>query len=356
MVGMWYADGEFIMRGQVLPMWISSTILGIIFSVFIGSYGYAITYQFRAQAAADSAANAAVAIQSLEFNQMIEILYATGVEEYRIRHLLESLRLVANYSGGCNVTQSCPKVWTNLVHAYKRSLYRYDTDAHVLNNITSAMSFVHQIYPDEQNLIQQINASCQKKNTLSYSLKCNSAFHFYLDSAQVRTSSLNAVQEDAQTNLISNYSSITAQNAPNRDVFAPVAVQVTVCVEVPSIFPAILGNAGTPTIVIAHGAATDAQVEEDWIQPGNAINPVTKKQYQPKETYGMSDPSGANWYSVDFGGNASTTQYAPGNIANSSIQSNISNEEYSARTGWWGPIPIMPFTKGKAISKSRCPA
>lgn len=344
------------MRGQVFPMWLSSTIFGIIFAVFIASFGNAITYQYRAQAAADSAANAAVAIQSLNFNQMIESLYATGVEEYRIRHLLESLRLVANYSGGCDITKSCPEVWTNLVHAYKQSLYRYDADARALNDIISTLSFTDQIYPNEQNLIQQMNASCKNKTTLSYSLKCNSLYHFYLDSAQERTSNLGDVQEDAQTNLISNYSPISAQSAPNVDAFAPVAVQVTVCIDVPALFPKILGIAGASTPVIARGAATNAQVEEDWIQPGNAINPVTQLPYQPEETYGMSDPTGTNWYTVDFGGNASTTQYTSGNVSNSSIQSNISNEEFSARTGWWAPIPIMPFTSGKAISSSKCPS
>jgi hypothetical protein len=336
------------MRGQTLPLWLANIIITCVFACAIGSYGNIITYQFRAQAVADSAANAAVAVQAQEFNQMIEGLYAAGVEEYRIRHLLESIRVASMYSGGCYVTGTpCYVVFPKLVNAYRSSLYKYDRDARFINDVTATMD-QSQLKLDVNKLLNQIAEACQNptSNSLSTHFNCGatsrSTFKVFRTNIAPRLN-LKAATADGQSNLLPSYSSTGPSNF-NPQFFAPIAVEVRVCAVVPPLFPQLFGNLRKPSIVVARAAATDAMVEQDWMEPGITTNPFTGLPFQPKESYGDPGVDGFNWYAVDFGGNAARTSYMSSDPSNSHTAETINNEEFSARTGWWGPVPIMPFT------------
>jgi hypothetical protein len=385
-------------RGQLLPAWIANILLTMTFMAFLLSYGNVVAYQFRAQSAADSVAAALVNIQAQQFNEMTETLYAADVEEYRLRHHLEALRITANFSGGCDANNTnwpeplismipqptsagaanfgqCPGVWATLVDAYHRSLMRYDADAQILSRITATMN-----YANLQNDIvafndDVVNAACSAAGagsaapTAILPIDCgkkDALFHYNVLKVQQRTAGLKDATMDAMTNELPSYSA-TGTSKAWMDTFAPVAVDVSVCATVPPLFSMSWPLHLTPTIIVARAAATDGIVEEDWLQPGNTVNPATgaaATKFQPYELYApiwdttmntISSGKGFGWYNVDFAGNASQTTYAPntGNAPYGSvIKANIVNQEFSARAGWWGAVPIAPFATTFGASAS----
>ena len=94
-------------RGQVLPIWILG-ILGTFALIFTAlNYGNSLRWHIRAQSAADSAAQATLALQSERWNEMTELLYGMNVEEYRIRHAASTAFCSHRQSsGGCYQTDS----------------------------------------------------------------------------------------------------------------------------------------------------------------------------------------------------------------------------------------------------------
>jgi hypothetical protein len=89
-------------RGQVLPLWIVAILTTFAFTFLSLNYGNQIRMQIRAQNAADAAAQALLAIQTERWNMMTAMLYASSVEEYRIRHILDGILLAENGAGGCD--------------------------------------------------------------------------------------------------------------------------------------------------------------------------------------------------------------------------------------------------------------
>jgi hypothetical protein len=90
-------------RGQLLPMWSMGVIATLVLAFLALNYANSVRWQIRAQNAADSAAQAVVGIQAERWNMMTELLYASNVEEYRIRRQLDSMLLATNFSGGCSM-------------------------------------------------------------------------------------------------------------------------------------------------------------------------------------------------------------------------------------------------------------
>lgn len=347
------------MRGQVLPMWIGTVLMTLVVSLFMASYGNLIAWQFRAQSAADSAANAAVAIQSQEFNQMLAGLYASGVEEYRIRHLLEAMRVTSMSSGGCNTAGEipCQQVWQGLTAAYEKSLYRYRQDVDFVSRVTTTMNYTN-LNNDITQLISQLNTSgTQGSGSLCGTLNCTPGgdrFHFEVVKIIPRTGVKNA-RMDALNIVLPSYFNTGAWTG-NSNVFAPVFVQVAVCVVVPpwfTWFNAAKGGGQNPNTVFATAAATNVMLEQDWLQPGTDQNPYTGNLYQPKEIFGSNDPLlPISWYDVDFGDTTASTAWN-GGVSNSYIGGTVNSEEYLARTGWWGPVPTIPYFAQEAENDLR---
>ena len=80
-------------------------------------------------------------------------------------------------------------------------------------------------------------------------------------------------------------------------------------------------------------------VEQDWLQPGRIVNPVSGGVFQPVEQYAGPFGGGYDWYDVDFGGNT-TQAYESYNVFAAALES----DEFSAYLGWWNAIPIPPYT------------
>jgi hypothetical protein len=327
-------------RGQVFPIWIGSIFLTLVFAFVLVNYANVLTVQIKAQNAADSAAAAVVSIQSQEWNQIDEILYGAAVEEYRLRHLLEGIRLSAQLSGGCNtIGRSCATVYQNMYKAYFQSVYRYDADVQLLSQASTTMGFQN-IYKDGYALLQRLSSSCGSAPTTSLDCGLTYALTGYTARSVVGESSMYPAAILLQGPSANPTSAWPA-------FFAPITVEVSVCSRVDPIFKGFWLLGAFPSVpVVARGAATDAMVVQEWIQPGLDTNPATGKLYQPTEVYGDPAPDGTNWYTVNYGGNtASANPFFPVYTAS------INNDEFSQHIGWWGPIPVYPFTGPKSTQQ-----
>jgi hypothetical protein len=350
-------------RGQTLPLTLGGVIAIIVFGFFAVNYANTLRWQIRAQTAADSAAQALLALQTQQFNVMTATLYATAVEEYRIRHILNGMVLAAHHQGGCvysspaALVQSngCDTVEQDLETAYDAAVGRYTGDVRSLHQVTVNMNF-KSFQNDALALLNQI------KNCSS-ALGGDCAFKYGIPIIKPRDD-MEAVYMDAngvlkpspdnQTALASSVSSVTAP-AFNPNLFAPAEVEVYACATVPSIIPSFMGWTFPPFTAVARGAATPVMVEEDWLQPGTITNLFTKgKAYQPTENFlngiTVSDSTGYDWYNLDYGGNGVVA------VGGKHFVNTITRDEFSVYVGWWNSIPIHPFGGQKDVSAMGCGA
>lgn len=372
-------------RGQVLPMWALGiiTTFGLMFLAL--NYGNAIRWQIRAQNAADSAASAAVGIQAERWNVMTATLYASSVEEYRIRRLLDSLLLTMDQSGGCTGSLnpfdplyksyafgSCNRVYGDLRTAYMRAVNRYGHDVADLHNV-AALSTYTGFKTDANSLLQTLQACSTVASaaspgptatplatpapTASVSPTCgDSSFKYsFAPNGIAQQSNLNNVTEDAQQWQIA-YASTAASASINAELFAPVEVDIVTC----AIVPAILPNFGPihfkPYYAVGRAAAANVMVEQDWLQPGTIVDTQrsgTTALFQPVESVtavASPTPSAAayNWYDVNYGGETNTA------YVNSGVFGfQFSRDDFEAQVGWWGGIPIRPFGGNVVLTGSQ---
>ncbi len=376
-------------RGQVLPLWAMGTITTLVLMFLALNYANAVRYQIRAQNAADSAAQAVVAIQAERWNLMTEMLYASNIEEYRMRRLLDAMLLSINYSGGCSAnTQNfsqpnsstnelslsapphymttyffgdmenegiCNRTYVDLHDNFMRASNRYTQDLQYLNDVTALSSYTNWT-KDANALLGTLATDCNNPGASGNTLHSDGgdcAFKYSMPGAAQRTGLL-SVDEDAQEILVPSlgHTSNIGNDSENAELFAPVKVDIVTCRIVPPIIPSFGPFHLNSTYAIGRAAATDVQMEQDWFVPGALTDParpvplgLSGSAFQPAETYTQSSStdtgngtSAYDWYDVDYGGNVTTAYpsygvfYAP-----------IVNDEMSARFGWWNAIPITPF-------------
>ncbi len=126
-------------RGQVLPVWCLGIVAMLVMVLMAVRYADIVRWQIRAQNAADAAAQAVLALQTQQFNEMNSVLYASAVEEYRIRSILYGLELTAYGNGGCSADSSCPARYAALYAGYLKAVARYREEIVLLNRITANM-------------------------------------------------------------------------------------------------------------------------------------------------------------------------------------------------------------------------
>jgi hypothetical protein len=348
-------------RGQTLPLALGGVIAIIIFGFFALNYANTLRWQIRAQSAADSAAQAMLALQTQQFNVMTQTLYAAAVEEYRLRHILNGMVLASHNQGGCaygnwgqlHSATGCDTIESALQNQYTASVERYTGDVLSLHKVTVNMNFSN-FQADALALLAQIQ-SC------SGSLAGDCAFT-YGTPIIIKRTDMEAVFMDAngvlkpspdnQTVLAS-----TVGTPPlNTDFFAPAQVEVYACATVPSLIPSFLGWTFPPFKAVARGAATPVMVEEDWLQPGTITNPFTPGvPYQPVEYYlsgglTVTDTTGYDWYDLNFGGNGVVA------VGGKHFVNTITKDEFSVYVGWWNSIPIHPFGGAKDLTAMGCSA
>jgi hypothetical protein len=322
------------------------SILGLVGGIL--TYGNRIAWQIRAQNAADAAALGAIGIQTQQFNTVNMLLYSAAVEEYRIRYSLNGAILAMHLSGGCLPRAYSPPTNDCIeeFHAEAESVFlpsvnRYSNVINMLNNVTQGMSVSNQ----EADMTQFVAAL---QNTCGTVTGGDCAFKYEVIAYQTRSGLYN-VDHDAYGILQPNKMR-TSAGTYQASFFAPIKIEVAVCAKTP---PPLVWRFGLPANhVIARSAAQAAIVVQDWIQPGAIYDPNSApglvlfqdpsqetNWYTSTFTSGLGAGSYYDWYTPTYGGNPNTPD-----ASSMRFSSSISQDEFSARTGWWDALPLKPFS------------
>ena len=333
-------------RGQVLPVWCLGIVAMLVMVLMAVRYADIVRWQIRAQNAADAAAQAVLALQTQQFNEMNSVLYASAVEEYRIRTILYGLELTAYGNGGCSIDNSCESRYAALYTAYLKATARYREEVVLLNRVTANMDATTM-----KNDAAALVAHLANGNVCGKTGGDDCAFSYALLNFDKRTP-VYTVQKDARAFITPSYGDYMNAAVGVNASLMPAQTEVAVCADVPSPIPAFLNFKPKPFRVIARAAATAVMVEQDWFQPGQLNNAWTGKRYQPWETWSGSqsnDGLNVDWYITDFGGNGSRA-YPDFN----GYRFGIDHDEFSAFTGWWNSVPIRPYSGTKSDAELGC--
>ncbi len=332
-------------RGQTLPVWVIG-ILGVMSLMFFGlNYGYYLNWQVRTQNAADAAAHAALATQSTPWNQTVTLLYASSIEEFRIRALLQALRYTIQLNSGCiggNVPpsaaaqSSCQADYISLRNQYIKASNRYTNDVVLMNRLTATMSDSNQKH-DAALFVADLGnpLNCSKV----WHGDCSLAGGYNILGGVGVRSGLKEVS--SATNLMirpgPHYQTPTSANL---DLWSPLEIEIAVCKKVKPLIPAFFGLNSKPFTVVARAAATNVMVTQDWVTPGLITNPLNSNSpLQPVETFGSAYGQPINFNSVGYTGDywqaypQQTKDYYLAYIT----QSNVDEE-----MGWWNSVPVKP--------------
>lgn len=394
-------------RGQVLPLWILAIITTFTLTFLALNYGNQIQTQIRAQNAADAAAQALLAIQTERWNMMTSMLYASSVEEYRIRHVLDGMLLAVNGSGGCNSNGrqfnngptygngnngngkgkgkfavsgqgSCGYTYLMLLLQYERAVNRYTADVKLINDITTRATNAN-FNADAQALFLHLKdqANCNTSSTLTPKLDGGDClFQYTLNRVAVRNAQtsgrgLTSALNDSYVVLVPTQgftTSLSPYNTPdyeNQQLFAPPMVDVVVCTKVQPLIPAFGVLGAKPYYAVGRAGATAQIFENDWFQPGQLIDPVraANTYFQPYEQYDAyaNHNDKIDWYGTLYGGLAYTitNRYDSYTQTTQSGYRSIANaNNFSAYTAWWSSIPIDPrkFNPDPVDLSKTCPA
>jgi len=327
-------------------MWCLGIVAMLVMVLMAVRYADIVRWQIRAQNAADAAAQAVLALQTQQFNEMNSALYAAAVEEYRIRTILYGLELTAYGNGGCTTDNSCETRYTALYTAYLKATARYREEVVLLNRITANMDATT-MQSDAGALVTHL----ANPNVCGKTGGGDCAFSYVLLNFDKRTP-VYSVVKDARAFITPSYGDYMNAAVGVNASLMPAQTEIAVCADVPSPIPAFLNFKPKPFRVIARAAATSVMVEQDWFQPGQLNNAWTGTRYQPSETWSGSqsnDGLNVDWYVTDFGGNGSRA-YPDFN----GYRFGIDHDEFSAFTGWWNSVPIRPYSGTKSDSELGC--
>jgi hypothetical protein len=281
-------------RGQTLPVWGLGVTALLALLFFLGNYVNVFAWHVRAQNAAESAAATALTVQANVFNEESMVLYATAVNENRIRYLNQAILNTINGIGGCNPAPggSCDQDYQTLVGEYNAAVSSFTGDMQVLqeaNNFTEGGQ-----QSDQKKAVASIGSNCAQ-------FDCTFAYNV-LD--------VSSVGGGPKSGGITQ-------------------TDVAVCHNV-GYFAAKLMNLGPSAQFTAIGrAAADVQpIAAEHFHPGTAINPATNQVYQPVEAqWASAYPSDA--YTVDY----------------SSLSVNLN---------WYGVAHIAPYSGALSAGSYTC--
>ncbi|MGZ3497525.1 MAG: pilus assembly protein TadG-related protein [Vulcanimicrobiaceae bacterium] len=272
-------------RGQTLPFWSFAILMLLTMLFFLSNYVNIIGWHIRAQNAADSAATAALSVQANVYNEISTVLYATAVDENRVRYLNQAI-LNTIYGdatsgvGGCDKTPggTCDQNYQALVSEYNQAVNAYQGNLQVLqeaNNFTEGGQ-----QSDEKKAIKAVESDCTN-------FDC--AFAFTI-----------------------NTQSYTA-SCQGKTCSAPDEADVVACHNVPYFASQLLHTSGQFQAV-GRAAGVVAPIASESFDPGTAVNPSTNQVYQPVEAqWASAYPSAA--YTVDYSGmNVNLNWYGIGHL------------------------------------------
>jgi hypothetical protein len=270
-------------RGQTMPFWTIGVLITLSMLFFLANYANAVSWQIRAQNAADSAASGTLSVQANIYNEYDVILYSAAVDEYRLRVLNQALLNTLYGAGGCSLAGgTCAQDYNSLLAEYNAALNSYTDDIHLMdqaNNITQGGQTT-----DQQKALSllQNNSWCSSSSDYACQFKI--------------------------TPLASGNSSGALSGVGYNEI------DVIACKNVSVLGAALLklDNAGAYKL-IGRAAAAIVPAKSERFNPGTQVNSQTGQVFQPVEYWSQdqSDPA----YAVNFGGlNVDLNWYQAGAI------------------------------------------
>lgn len=260
-------------RGQTLPFWAIGTMLSLALLFFLANYVSAVSWQIRAQNAADSAASAALSVEANIFNEESVLLYAAAVDEYRVRAINQAILNTINGVGGCDPTPggSCDQDYQSLLNEYNVALNGYTNDVQLIGQADQLSQGGQQ-----QDARKAVSAFGQNCGQTGGGVDCTFAY------------------------TVLDASSIAAKGAKNQ--MAPMEVDLVACHNVSYFVPQLFKLGATASYgAVARSAGAVVPAVQESFRPGITTNPATGQLYQPIETQWASAYS-SQAYSVDFAG------------------------------------------------------
>ncbi|HEV3154401.1 MAG TPA: Tad domain-containing protein [Candidatus Baltobacteraceae bacterium] len=335
-------------RGQTFPVWAMGSLSCMVLLAMVLNYGNMLTWQFRAQNAADSAARGLLAAQTTQWNQTLTALHAAAIDEYRIRNILRDLDEVVNGEGGCNGgdyhdIHSCDAMYLNLRGQYMDAVQRYTADALLIHRVAT---------PNQATQIANMNAALtqmQKTGVCGTANGLDCGFTYALVGTQARDDNyLEDVYSDCCTFVVGGGTS----SNPKPDL-TPMEVEVVACANVSTLIPAFFNTQAPTFSAIGRAAATSIMANQEFMYLGSIVNPTTGNVFQqaefPEGTSGsavLANSENDGYYRIDYGGNPDNTW----NHGNPAISNGKAAFTYSpanagllAATGWWSAMPVPTF-------------
>lgn len=271
-------------RGQTLPFWALSVLAILAVTFFLASYANSIAWQIHAQNAADSAAAVGLSPTMNVANQESVLLYASAVNEYRLRYLNQGmLNAINKVNCSATSTPSCATIYAALGAEYGQALNAY-------NNLYQVLQ--------QANNYTEGGQQADEKKAIGALGNFDSAFTYTELSAATGN---NGNGKGKNKNSIRKIDIVACRNVP---YFAPTLMGLASG----SKFQA-LGRSAAMAVPVIPSASPPAGAPtgfSEYFSPGTT-NPGTGKQYQANE-----DPAatgGSQYYTVPFSGVNPTSSY-----------------------------------------------
>jgi len=259
-------------RGQTLPFWAIGTMLVLALLFFLANYVSAVGWQIHAQNAADSAASAMLSVKANVWNEESTVLYASAIDENRIRYLNQAILNTINGVGGCNPAPggSCDRNYQSLIDEYNVAVNSFTADVQLVGQADQLSEGAQQA--DEKKALSAFGSNC---GSAGGGVDCSFAY-----------TSLDA-------------SAITTKGG-GKNQFAPDEVDLIACRNTPYFLPQLFSYAANATYQsVARAAAAVIPANSEAFDPGTTMNPATGQVYQPPESQWASAFASGS-YTVDF--------------------------------------------------------
>ncbi len=363
-----------------MPIWVMAILTSLSLIYLSLNYANVLHWQTRAQTAADAAASAALAFQSLDLNKMTVLLYSADVEEWRIRHLIQGMLDTGVYhptagglntqntigNGGCtypaaallsqtpsNATPggSCFWIYENLYSQYLKAVARYTSDIKMLHYVASNMNTSTQSFDAQWN-VHLSGGAC------SYPVDC--AFTYNMLDYSTRPTTQGVGRDAAYAQM----GGFTASTTP-ASVWQPARIEVAACMAVPPLINfKIFGLSPQSVTVIGRAAATNVPINEEWLEPGVDSSTTLGGVFQPTEvynnagdaSYAVQDTYGSSqsprpWYETNYPGLTYTAQSGTPSMP---YKLNAFGDDFEAMVTWWNAIPIAPYVTTSYTTSQIC--
>jgi len=359
--------GTLHSRGQTLPVWGLAILSSLVLMFFAINYGSLLRWQVRLQNDADAAAGGIIAQQTEVYNEMETLLYSSAVEEYRMRKYLDNIYASVHQFGGCTSTADCANMVYGQSQYFTIASSRYTQLVNLLHGVTATATTAN-FTSDATQYVTDLNANqCVGSDDPDHG-DCH--VNYGLIDISGRGGTHTVCHTAWQMNVEKPWagsgtteSACSGSSAPSASwVLTPVQTEVCASTTVKPIIPSFFGLNGNPYKVVARAAATSAQVEHDWFQPGWILQDYgATGKFQPVENAGDN-----SWYNVDYGGAptaAIVTSATPGptptaapsatpgptnspGVWNAFYYAPSPNIDFEVEMGWWGAVPIAPYHGG----------